>query len=466
MKVNDIVLCDRGLAKISDIDDESVTVVYDFIYSKTYKIKDAVFLKNNAVEKIIQIHNANKLKQYELDSLSRKRLYHFEYLTVDVSEKKLKFEIINDIGRNEKISIDLLFNKITSDMYSHELSKGAINLLNFLYQTINCLQQFDVTKRINNDELIHLVHDFSNSYFDTTILNKIREIMKQKSFVELVAFCYELDEMPIKDVIKDIMFFLLQDTTNEGYRMYDIMCYYTNFVKEMGYSMITGSSSKTIEYVTYKLLSNNEVVQWVDAITQMYQRDYLKNKDSYYGQLFLHYIQNEETALAIARIFRKDSFLTYSLKMNEYLFENVPLTIQKKIIKLELIANIPLDYAKKIDVETFLECYKLLKSNDLLPAIQSHYDEIIKINPKIILDMLITPYASISEQKYKLLIKAAELLPDAEFLKLFIKYGYNLKFICDFEKEISYDDEDEDSDDFDDFDEEDENEYHDKYDYF
>lgn len=431
MKINDLVL-DKyyGIGIVTQVNDEKILVTFDLLTQISYE-------KDNKSLKLLEERIIKFLNKYCVygnyskgDIIIAKEV---KYTNLEIENDMISFTT-ND-HRKIKIEINPLHNsfKMISNSYgSYSIAKSVLWLLN---EQITMLNNLELTTFKEANYLIKLTLQLVDNFFNLELFKELSAEIEKKEVSHLIIYCQRLMRLELKDAYKTYFLLLVANNTTH----LPSLCLAFEDNNEIRGVLLWALKRSTYTYeskfplnTSIQLLKEDRCFEWVDLIAKKGVYKKILNPSELESKIFQSIIQNAEDVMPYWPLVNDYIYRRYyqNLILNNTNKENLI-----KLLEQDLVEELDYAAAQKLDLDTFTKYTHLMDRNTRREYVKAHYEELLKVNPKKIIDLLVIPketWVGYDDERY--LMKAVSHLPNNQYLKSFLENGINNRSF--FEPEI------------------------------
>lgn len=432
MKIKDYVYDkNKGIGIVSKIVDQQITVLFDYMDEQNYdtnEISSLVVLNSQLIQ---YIYKLVEKKDSFID------LYRFKIMNLRCENNDTLRIVLDLQGRNVLLTIDGKNQSIKCAANFTLLSQDITPVLSYLKERLTLLKYFSDNALFISHDLMDATFNFIKTFFDFSWFKKINDFIQQMDFYTLYMYCKKIDSMQINLQLKQYLYMMVANGSFYANQLCNAFLNSNNNIKEtIAWVLKKYNETTHPQYAlnaSIRMFKKEEKHQWVKQMIDTKQIQNLVNVSDLSYKIFVQIIRETDNILLYWNLLGKQNelYFRYYVVQNYHqtIFYNASKKNQHLLLENHCITSIDHNLAELLGFETCLQYAYLMTADEKVFFANQYFNQIVAINPKIIIDMFITSKKDrIGEKEKKLLEKTLPYFNHNQYLKNFINNGIEQTF--------------------------------------
>ncbi len=438
MKRNDYILDkNRGIGIIKEINDKA-SVLFDNLQIYEYDLKSL----NVIDERIIDFIKKRANEKLAKDSNALYKISHIYKINITYDNNILSFSgVFDEANKATKVCFDIERPSVSYIFHSPIQNINYIDsAILYLNQRLILLDRFDVNMDKDSEKLCNASLEFIDNFFNLKLFKNLCTLISQQPFETLYHFCIYICGLDVDNNYKAYLFLMViynvdleiaEDLLDASYQ-YQV-CTFT----DVFYNFLHGNKTLRcydIYYSSIQFLKDDKAYEWIKScFVENYTMHLLTPSYNILANLILiEIIKNAKEIELYWKINDNDSSSNksyyYINVYHELLFKFTSEENKLFLIENGYISHIPDNFSETFDALKTIKYYRFMSENIKINNINKYFEEIVKVNPQLIVDMIVVKKeATKNKTEMKLIEKVMPYLKDTKYLEVFLKSGINEK---------------------------------------
>lgn len=425
MKKNDIVLDkNQGIGIITKIENQKIFVQFNSLNKIVYNINNTLLtiIDNEFISYINSIYRESLINNKKtIDEIERSLFSEFSYVngcfSCNINETpKVRTFIDSNSLHNLKCTCKIGGHCIHTDM-----------LLGYIKESLDYFKGNFGEEDIEQDSLNKLTKDLINNFCDLLLFNQLcNEIRKAtvNQLCQYLIYIYELEKNSFY-----AKFFILLVTNNTS-KIVEIDEYFTktkymDIKYTLSWFLYRKNYTKDINYLLNNAIvcfKENRFIDFVESVFNTGNVTKIIEADKIFNKLFKTVVKNISSIDPLLEIVNQTKLYDYELKLYfSQIFISTTNENKKMMVFEKRLLPITMEMVSFFDLKDIINNYELVDKDIKYSFLNKYIEDIIKINPDIALNMIISPDEKITNYEWKQMSNLVDVLPNNVFLKEYIQ---------------------------------------------